>query len=114
MTSPTFVRFNATGPEETLDWIGALESVRDRLSALESASRKYAQGMATSEANFNASSDDFKNYKGYVERRMLNPETVTSGFHTTVEDKLGRMEPMLSELEGRSNILGQKMQSIEN
>ena len=112
-TSPTFVRFNSVGPEETLDWIGALESVRDRLDVLETASRRNAQAMGVAEGNFNTATADLKNYKAYVETRMLNLETVTSNFSTTVENKLGRMEPMLAELEGRSNILATRIQSIE-
>ena len=82
------------------------------MTSLESAARKNAQSMAISEVNYNAANDDFQKYKAYIEKRMLNLETVTSGFHATVENKFSRMEPMLSELEGRTNIIGQKIQTI--
>jgi len=107
------VRFDAVGPEETLDWIDALESVRDRLTSLESANRKNAQTMASSENNYNVATEDIKNYKAYVERRMMNFETVTSGLITTIENKLGCLEPRIAELENRLNLIGTELQSNE-
>ena len=84
-TSPVFVRFNAAGPEETLDWIGALEAVQERLTSLETYQRKHAQSMAEIVASNAAMSTDMGKYKTYVENRFMNIETVMTGKVETVE-----------------------------
>ena len=38
--NPQFVRLNAVGPEETMDWLSALDVVKNRLGALKSHQRR--------------------------------------------------------------------------
>ena len=43
---PQFVRFNAVGPEETMDWLAALENVTNRLDTTERLVRLHAETLA--------------------------------------------------------------------
>ena len=68
-------RHHPSGPQETIDWIEALESYETRLATVERFCRMHGQTIAASEEMSvqhrkatKTCNDDIVNYKAYVER----------------------------------------------
>ena len=82
---PQFVRFNSVGQQETMDWLGALESVNNRLDTIERNLRSTNTSLTqTTEflskkvlTHIAERDADIVAYKDYVEKRFGTIETVT-------------------------------------
>ena len=83
-STPTFIRFNAVGEQETMDWLQALETVNNRIDTME----RNVQMLSTSLTQFNDEtkgikrvvadiSGDIPLYKEYVEKQFSHIKDVT-------------------------------------
>ena len=96
---PQFVRFNAVGPEETMDWLAALESVINRLDTAERLVRLHAETLANHDTELQsmrtgcrALAKDVDEYKQYNQKRFTNMEGV-------IEKEFQALKPIVTELD---------------
>ena len=82
---PQFVRFNAVGPQETMDWLEALEKVNNRMDTIDRVhtlnSKSIADQHKELQKHYSIMREldrDITEYKKYVDGRFNNMEKVTS------------------------------------
>ena len=94
-----FVRFNAVGPEDPMDWLAALDTVTNRLDTVERLVRRHAETitnqyleMHTLRSGCRAVAKDIEDYKQYNQRRFEHVEKVT-------EQELRAIKLVVTDLE---------------
>ena len=101
----TFVRFNSVGPQETIDWLDALDGVKNKIETIERNTVLQSTALATHEKNIGASravgkeiSADLEQYKEYVERRFKNIQDICSGQIAEIKEAATSSHDQVQEL----------------
>ena len=98
-----FVRFNAVGPEETMDWLAALDTVTNRLDTLERLVRLHAESVTNQNkeainlrTGCTMMAKDIDLYKQYNQHRFKTVEKVVDKMASVVTDFESVHFPQLS------------------
>ena len=118
--SPQFVRFNAVGPEETADWLSALDSVNNRLDTFTQNQRsssqtnsQVAEAMRKILNQIEKDEADVVEYKKYAQSRFAIMETVVSdGFVNAGAIINGQIASNFEALQERCKLTSTMLESL--
>ena len=102
------------GPQETVDWLEALDNVTNRIETIERTLRLYAQNLSVEEEvkkrhqNYSVEvGNDFTAYKTYIEETLK----LISGH---IDNKVKTVEDLLhGPINDNLNLLAQKSETVE-
>ena len=108
-SAPAVTRAVPMGPQETVDWLEALDNVTNRIETIERTLRLYAQNLSVEEEvkkrhqNYSVEmGNDFTAYKTYIEEMLK----LTSGH---IDNKVKTVEDVLhGPINDNLNLLAQK------
>ena len=90
---PPNIRIRTVGPQETADWLEALDNFSNRMETVERAVRLHAQTIGTINEQHMAQRDDYAKYKRYVEITFQN---IHKHIETKVEGIGDKMQEFVS------------------
>ena len=126
----TQIRSHPSGPQETIDWLEALERFEERLSNCERYERMHAQTLTSMEeqakalrAAFKVTTDDIFNYKNYVESKFKQVSvaydsdrvkfaSLDNAINIGVNETLNALTGQLKELNDRYKALDAAHESL--
>ena len=117
---PQFVRFNAVGPEETADWLAALDAVNNCLNTLErnqrsssQANNQVTEAMRNILNQITKDQSDIAEYKQYAQNRFANMETVVSDEFSKIKATIdGQIATNFESLQERCKLTSAMLESL--
>ena len=116
------VRLAPAGPQETLDWLQALETVYDRIEVLERNQSLHAGTMSHTDVKLTSMTGKIKQAYEYLDGRVdviqdstnsrmkLASETITKSF-TQVTEQIAPLDSKRADLESQMQVLMVKVES---
>ena len=112
---PPNIRIQTVGPQETVDWLQALENFGNRMETVERAIRLHAQTIGTMNEQHMAQRDDYAKYKRYVD---ITFENIHKHIETKVEGIGDKMKefvngPMADGIQSMFNDTDEKIRVLD-
>ena len=118
---PPNIRIRTVGPQETADWLEALDNFSNRMETVERALRLHGQTIGTINEQHMAQRDDYAKYKRYVEITFQNIhkhiETKVEGIGDKMQEFVSGpmaagIQSMFDETDAKVKVLDAMVQSL--